>query len=97
MRLDAPIQPESPEQTDHIEETFSFSKSSSPSNHFIETVPSILRHIPWIQCVEHKVRINEYELIVHDTYKIVLPVVCMIILDQCCMYPSNNSCLKVDG
>ena len=53
LRLDAPIQRDIQEQAEHTQEPFT--KRSSPSTHFIETAPSVLRHVPWIQCVEHKV------------------------------------------
>ena len=36
-----------------------------PCMHFIETTPSVLRDIPWIQLREHKVHI-------HDKYNVII-------------------------
>ena len=73
------------EQAEHTQEPLSFTKRSSPSTHFIETAPSVLRHVPWIQCVEHKV-ITFYRTCMHtyitDMYADIVYIIAIIVLYQ---------------
>ena len=42
-------------RTPSTDESIDISSSTAPVIHFVETAPSVLREMPWIQLKEHKV------------------------------------------
>ena len=58
MQFDLLIQQDIQSQEDSMEEPASPGRRISRCIHFIETAPSVLRDVPWIQLREHKVLVN---------------------------------------